>query len=66
MSKGKELLEQLVQRKPQGREWLELEEQILDYIKNEATEEEKAEFKKYTEMLYMTCRAVERMESSKN
>lgn len=66
MSKGKELLDRLVLGKPQGKEWLELEEQILDYIKNEATEEEKAEFKKYTEMLYMTCRAIERIESSKN
>lgn len=61
MTEFEELYNQLIRKKPKGREWLTLEKRVHEFIRNRATEEEKRKLCQYTEMLYMACRAVEKV-----
>ena len=67
MTKGEELYDRLVHRKPRSyREWLELEKEIQDFFLSDAPEEEKIELQGYTEMLCMLCRGIEESELTAN
>ena len=60
MSNYDVLLNDLVNGKPNGKQWLDLEKRVKDFIAGDNPQSEKDELGKYTEMLYMACRAVER------
>ena len=62
MTKGEALLDKLIYRRAKGKEWLILEQEIHEYLDTEATMEEQNKFRQYTEMLSMTCRAIEDLE----
>lgn len=62
MTKCEYLLNQIVRREPRGKEWLVLEKEVQIFLREEATAEEKKKIGQYSEMLYMTCRAIESMD----
>lgn len=59
MTKCEYFLNQIVWRKPRGKEWLALEKEVQVFLREEATAEEKKKIGQYSEMLYMMCRAIE-------
>lgn len=63
MTKCEYLLDQIVRRKPHGKEWLALENEVQAFLREEATPKEKKQLGQYSEMLYMMCRAVELMDT---
>lgn len=59
---SKELIKKILHEKPKTKEgWLSLKKQIADFLKSDATEEEKKELSRYTEMVLMACNAYENM-----
>lgn len=64
--KGKELADRLIWRKMRGKEeWLAFEKEVRDFLKNEATPEDRELLGQYMEMLYMVCRGFEYSEQQK-
>lgn len=64
--KGKELTERLIHPGMRGKEeWLAFEKEVRDFLKNEATPEDKKLLGQYTESLYMICRGFEYSEQQK-
>lgn len=59
MTKCESLLHQIKKCTPRGKEWLTLEKEVQEFLRDEATPEEKKKIGQYSEMLYMMCRAIE-------
>lgn len=58
--KGKELTERLIHPRMRGKEeWLAFEKEVREFLKSEATLEDKKLLGQYTESLYMVCRGFE-------
>lgn len=49
----------LINGKTKEKQWLDLEKRVRKFIAGDNPQSEKDELGKYTEMLYMACRAVE-------
>lgn len=56
--RGQELLDRLVYHKSKGLEWCVLAEEIKEFLDTEASDEDKKEIQKYTEMLSIMCAAI--------
>lgn len=56
------ILNALVKGKLKGKQWLDSEKRVKEFMAGNNLELEKNEIGKYTEMLYMACRAVENIE----
>ena len=64
--KGKELTERLIHPRMRGTdEWLAFEKEVRDFLKNDATPEDRKLLGQYTESLYMVCRGFEYSEQQK-
>ena len=49
----------LINGKMKEKQWLDLEKRVQEFVAGDNPQSEKDELGKYTEMLYMACRAVE-------
>ena len=64
--KGRELADRLIHTRMRGKdEWLAFEREVQDFLKKEATPEDRKLLGQYTESLYMVCRGFEFSEQQK-
>jgi hypothetical protein len=52
------LCKKIMSKKDSDEEWLELEKEVIEYLKSDASEEDKREVLGYTESLLMICSAI--------